>query len=109
MYEDKNYYELEQIRDFLLKAKSFEIDGIDTLRPLIKSIEDEMERRESITAERLLTAACAINVLVIVVLFVSGCASTIRGVGQAVKGVGQGTGTIVAGVGDYLIEEMEGK
>ena len=51
----------------------------------------------------------ALIVLVLAVILVSGCASTIRGIGQMAQGVGQGTGTIITGAGNYLVEEMEGK
>lgn len=48
-------------------------------------------------------------IVLVLAVILSGCVSTIRGLGQGVKGIGQGTGTIVTGVGDFLIDEMEGK
>lgn len=42
---------------------------------------------------------------VILIIGLSSCRSTIRGTGQVLQGIGTGTGTIITGVGDYLVEE----
>jgi len=48
-------------------------------------------------------------IILLAIIFLSGCPTAIRGTGQMISGIGQGAGTIITGVGDYLQEEMEGK
>ena len=44
-------------------------------------------------------------IFILLLIIISGCRSTILGTGQVLQGIGQGTGTIVTGVGNYLVEE----
>ncbi len=44
-------------------------------------------------------------IFILLVAILAGCRSTIRGTGQVLQGIGTGTGTIVTGVGNYLVEE----
>ena len=66
------------------------------------------EKRKS-PYRRLLLLIIAVNLIVLASIILTGCTTAIRGTGEMISGIGQGGGTIVKGVGDYLIEEMEGK
>ncbi len=43
--------------------------------------------------------------IVSAVILTSGCRSALLGTGQALRGIGQGTGTVIVGVGNFLVEE----
>ena len=64
---------------------------------------DRLTARISEKAKR-----AALLVILLAVLLLAGCRTTILGTGQAAQGIGRGIGTIIVGTGDFLVDEMNG-
>jgi hypothetical protein len=105
---------LEKTKADAMKFYTEACEDAERWEQIVNDCEDEMieigqVRTRGSMHTRLLIMIVLVNILVLVMIVCSNCATTIRGTGQMISGVGQGTGTIVKGVGDYLQEEMEGK
>ena len=56
-----------------------------------------------------LTARIAKTLVILLMLSMVGCRTTVLGTGQAAQGLGKGFGTVITGVGDFLVKEMNGE
>ena len=95
MFENLNYAELDKMRDALLVEASGLTDRDEGKLQVIGELSLEMERREAEAHRRILSAAFAVNVLVLaVIIFVSGC--------QTLKGVTGDTGWMLTKLSDNI-------
>ena len=81
MYEELTYAELQEWKGELLTEMaglSYDDPKTEVVKDWLQSVTDEMQRRESKSHRRLLSVV-TVNVLVLVILFTSGC-QTAKGV-----------------------------
>jgi len=93
MYENMNYAELELQRDLMLKANTFvtDDDGHAVFQACIKSLSDEIEKREAKARRMIKAAVGSINILALasILYLCSGC-QTASGLGRDITSVSDG-------------------
>ena len=95
---------IEEYQEILQRIKDVELTQLWSITPN-EAYGELPEQVKPKAYKRVKRVVILVSIAVVLAIVLFGCRSTIRGTGQVLQGIGTGTGTIITGVGDYLVEE----